>query len=309
MPLLTDIPLRNQDATDEIPQLTQQARDLIHETVREYDEYYGTGTMSCAIYDTAWVALIARTEDNGKRWLFPESFQYLIDNQTENGDWDTEKCASENDSILNTASALLALKRHQIEPLQIDHIEPSELRERVEKATVALKHKLKNWDVSASTHVGFEIIVPALLRLLESTLSTQTGATCDEGIFQFQFSGREELMKLNTNKLARFRPEFLYAKGQSTALHSLEAFIGQIDFDRLAHHKVLGSMMASPSSTAAYLISASNWDQEAEEYIRHVVYRGPGKGTGAVPSAYPSTNFEFSWVRLCLEQVILPRWY
>ncbi|KAF5854834.1 hypothetical protein ETB97_011113 [Aspergillus alliaceus] len=209
MPLLTNLSLRNQDATDEIPQLTQQARDLIHETVREYDEYYGTGTMSCAICDTAWVALITRTEAKGKRWLFPESFQYLIDSQTENGDWDTENCASVNDSILNTASALLALKRHQIEPLQIDHIEPSELQERVEKATVALKHKLEKWDVSASIHVSFEIIVPALLRILETILSTQTDATCDGELFQFQFSGREELMKLNVNKLARFRLEFL----------------------------------------------------------------------------------------------------
>lgn len=294
MPLL-EYQLQQKDATEKIPQLTQQARDLICEAVRDYNEYYGTGTMSCAIYDTAWVALIARTENNEKRWLFPESFQFLIDNQTEDGDWGVEMCASESDSILNTASALLALKRHYAEPLQINSIEPSELQSRIDKATVSLERKLNEWDVSASTHVGFEIIIPALLRLLETTHSINS---CENGkLYQFLFNGRTELMELNAKKLSRFRPEFLYSKHQSTALHSLEALMDRIDFDRVAHHKVLGSMMASPSSTAAYLMNTSTWDQEAEDYIRHVVYKGPGKGTGAVPSAYPSTNFEFSWVR------------
>jgi hypothetical protein len=37
-------------------------------------------------------------------------------------------------------------------------------------------------------------------------------------------------------------------------------------------------------------------DEDVENYLRHVVHEGPGKGTGAVPSAFPSTFFEHSWV-------------
>lgn len=69
-----------------------------------------------------------------------------------------------------------------------------------------------------------------------------------------------------------------------------------IDFDKVAHHKVHGSMMASPSSTAAYLLNVSNWDDEAEAYLRQVIKSGAGRGSGGVPSAYPSMHFEYSWV-------------
>ena len=55
-------------------------------------------------------------------------------------------------------------------------------------------------------------------------------------------------------------------------------------------------MMAFPSSTAAYLMNVSKWDDEFEEYLRHVVTAGPGWGHGGVPSANPSTHFEYSWV-------------
>lgn len=65
-------------------------------------------------------------------------------------------------------------------------------------------------------------------------------------------------------------------------------------------------MMASPSSTAAYLMYTSEWDNEAEDYLRHVIKDGPGRGTGAVPSAFPSTYFEYSWVMSTLLKSGLP---
>lgn len=55
--------------------------------------------------------------------------------------------------------------------------------------------------------------------------------------------------------------------------------------------------MASPASTAAYLMNATPWDEEAEMYLRKAVKDGPGKGNGAVPSAFPTPIFEISWVR------------
>lgn len=102
-------------------------------------------------------------------------------------------------------------------------------------------------------------------------------------------------MAINAAKLSRFKPEFLY-HFKSTAIHSLESFIVKIDFDKVKHHLVYGSMMGSPASTAAYLMNTSTWDDEAEEYLKHVISWAAGKGIGGVPSAFASTYFEYTWV-------------
>ncbi|OJD36443.1 ent-kaurene synthase [Diplodia corticola] len=262
--------------------LSQEGRALLHDALHGYDDLYGVGSMSNAVYDTAWVSLVTKTVDGAKQWLFPECFHFLLRTQLDDGGW--ESYASEVDGILNTAASLISLKRHAAEPLQIQDVPSGELEGRIARATGALDSMLAAWDVSSAAHVGFEIIVPALLEELER-----------EGI-AFNFRGRETLLKINAAKLSRFNPTFLYSTLKTTALHSLEAFIGKIDFDKVSHHKVHGAMMASPSSTAAYLMHASVWDDAAEDYLRHVVRRASSNGDGGVPSAYPSTYFELTWI-------------
>lgn len=259
-------------------ELAAQARSLIRSVVSRHDAHYGFGSMSSAVYDTAWVSLITKTIAGEKQWLFPQCFQYVLDAQLPDGGW--AGTASQVDGILNTGASLLALSRHAREPLQLDG---ENLRQRIERAVKSLQGQLTAWDVAAASHVGFEIIVPALLTYLSG-----------EG-YEFAFEGRDLLLSFQRKKLTGFKPEYLYGSVKSTALHSLEAFVGQIDFDRVAHHKALGSMMASPSSTAAYLMHASTWDDEAEAYLRHVVSVSPD-ADGGVPSAYPSTYFEYTWV-------------
>ncbi|EHA49536.1 ent-kaurene synthase [Pyricularia oryzae 70-15] len=261
----------------------REAALLTQHLLDNYDSVHGAGFMSCTVYDTAWLSLVKKENVDGQqRWLFPECFQYILDNQQNDGSW--EAYQSEIDGILNTAASLLALQRHSVNPLQIDVLSPGELCRRVELARAALERKLSCWNVSETTHVGFEIIVPTLLRLLD-----------EEGI-SFQFEGKATLMEINAAKMSRFKPEYLYGKTQLTALHSLEALSGMIDYTKVAHHKTGGGFMGSPSATAAYLIGLppSKWDNEAEGYLRHVLQRSPGKDS--VPSAFPSTNFEFSWV-------------
>lgn len=265
-------------------QLRDQAVSLVKRSGRDYDPKYAHGSMSCATYDTAWVSLVTKFLNGTRQWLFPECFRSLVDHQESDGSWGRQAAAI--DKILNTAAALLSLSRHAKEPLQLfDIIEGWDLEKRIERATQSLQHQLVEWDVASTTHVGFEIIVPALLDLLAG-----------EGI-AFSFAARENLIRARAAKLKHFDPGLLlYGKHQSTLLHSLEAFTGRIDYDKLAHHKVNGSFMASPSSTAAYLMNASSWDDEAEDYLRHVISRGSGYGQGSVPSAYPSSNFEYAWV-------------
>ncbi|KAK8104680.1 Ent-kaur-16-ene synthase [Apiospora kogelbergensis] len=264
--------------------LTNDARSLMQTALDNYTDHYGLGSMSAAVYDTAWVAMVTKVVGGEKQWLFPECFEYILSSQSEEGGWWVGSDA-QIDGILNTASALLALIRHQKQPLQIQHSTEA-LATRVRNATRSLRSQLATWDVSSTAHVGFEIIVPALLALLEQ----------EDPSAVFEFSSKGELMAVQQKKMSRFRPEFLYGPRKFTALHSLEAFIGKLDFDKVKHHKVYGSMLGSPSSTAAYLMHASEWDEESEDYIRHVIKFAAGRGSGAVPSAFPSTHFEITWM-------------
>ncbi|KAJ2985001.1 hypothetical protein NUW58_g5768 [Xylaria curta] len=264
--------------------LADDAKSLIQRCLENYTEKYGLGAMSVAAYDTAWVAIVTKVVDGQKQWLFPECFEYILSTQSEDGGWKIG-AAAQIDGILNTAGPLLALKRHYTEPLQLKH-DPQDIANRIERATSSLRSQLAVWDVSTTEHVGFEIIVPAMLELLEK----------EDPSLVFEFESKKLLMKINNAKLSRFRPEFLYGPRRFTALHSLESFIGKLDFDKVKHHTVNGSMLGSPSSTAAYMLHSSEWDDEAEEYLRHVIKHAAGCDSGAVPSAFPSTHFELTWM-------------
>ncbi|CAF9942337.1 hypothetical protein IMSHALPRED_003626 [Imshaugia aleurites] len=248
-----------------------------------YDPEYGFGSFSNAIYDSAWVSMVSKESLNQQRWLFPECFKYILENQRDDGGWDSY--GSEIDGILNTAASLLSLSLHMSKPHQITDVSTEDLRNRSTRAVNALKALLQAWDVDATEHVGFEILVPAMMRLLKH-----------EGM-HFAFSGESLLKSINERKMSKVDPNQLYKAENKSIFHSLEAFADQIDCSRFTHQKTAGSIMASPAATAAYLIYSSSWDDKAEAYLQHVVARSSNtKDYGGVPSAFPSTHFEFSWV-------------
>ncbi|POS70579.1 ent-kaurene synthase [Diaporthe helianthi] len=257
-------------------------KTVLENAVLDYDDKFGFGSMTCAAYDTAWVSLVTKSVGGKRQWLFPQCFDYLLDKQAEDGSWGVT--GEEIDGILNTAAALLSCIRHKAESSCFENINAQDLNARIGRGIDSLRSQLRDWTVASTVHVGFEVIVPALLDLL-----------AQESLV-FSFDGMGELMKIREKKLFKFHPDLLYGPTRSTVIHSLEAFTGKIDLDRVSHHKTFGSMMGSPSSTAAYLMNATTWDDEAEEYLRHVVEHAAGKGSGGIPSAYPSTIFEYGWV-------------
>lgn len=226
--------------------------------------------------------MIAKPENEEHHWAFPESFQFLLEEQQSEGGWDGQK--NSDDGILNTLAALLAMKRHEKSACIGAPVTGADLHIRLSKAVTYLQRKLQQWDVAASVHVGFEILVPTLLSMLEQEQ------------VEFQFPRKQDLMRLNASKLRHFDPSMLYGNQKTTLLHSLEAFVGKIDFDKVQHHKTNGSLMCSPSSTAAYLMNCSTWDVEAEMYIRNAILHGSGHGNGGVPGVFPSNIFEVTWV-------------
>lgn len=247
------------------------------------------GSMSCCIYDTAWLACISKSVNNTPTWLFPSSFQYILDSQENDGSWPLhepgEKRGERDNKILCCLAALHSLILHQDDTSNYDD-RGHPLNARIQKASDYLIEHLKFLRIEDCRSVGSEVLLPALLDTLESR-----GLT-------FDFPCRDSLYHLRNKKLGMIKPEMLYHKAPSALLHSLEAFYNNLDFDfdKVRHHMVNGSLMGSPSATAAYLMRAKSWDNEAEAYLQSVVRYGCGQGNGGVPSAFPSTYFEFIWV-------------
>ncbi|KAJ7650649.1 Ent-kaurene synthase [Roridomyces roridus] len=216
----------------------------------------GLGNMSPSLYDTAWVSMVSKDG----QFCFPSAFQYLLDHQAPSGGWEA---TSDTDSILNTLAALLSLVKHQSAGGD------AHLASRIDKAELYLSARFDSWD-----HFH--------------------GGTRRQGI-DFNFPGRDELMRLNAAKLSKLQPDMIY-NNFTPLLHSLEGLIGHLDFDRLGHHKRQGHFMASPSSTAAYLIHASVWDDDCQAYLEEVLSQSAKFDRGSVPCAWPTTFFEISWI-------------
>ena len=268
-----------------------KANGLLGRVLGHSDNRIEFGTLTCSIYDTAWVGMVSKRVADFEQWLFPCSFMYVLRAQSQSGAWPAhldEDCSKDSDTILSTLAGLKCLIEHQKRPLQLQHLQGSGLDQRIEKAAKSLDVLLNNWDPDACMAVGFEVLVPSHLDLLEA-----------DG-FKFSFDRKHSLLEARNQKFSRIPPEVLYGRSPVALLHSLEAFFGtqEFDYDRVAHQKVKGSMMASPSATAAYLIRASNWDDEAEAYLRLAISNGEGLCSGGVPSAFPSSSFEMLWVGL-----------
>ena len=255
--------------------------DVIKEVIKDGEKLRRFSTFSPAVYDTAWLSMVHKKTGGQIDWKFPACFNVLLQSQREDGTWGVE--ASPVDGILNTLAALLALLTHRNLSLR-NSTEEIALLWRIEKAQTGLQSLLQRWNVDDTVHVGFEILVPSLLR--------QVGKS---GI-HFRFSSQRRLEQLYAGKIKRFKPALVYSKRQTTLLHSLEALIDLIDFDHVSHHcdEQIG-IFGSPASTAAYLLNCSHWDERAEGYL-DTVFQAYGS-CGGVPSAFPTCIFEISWVR------------
>ncbi|KAL7917301.1 Ent-kaurene synthase [Trichoderma austrokoningii] len=257
--------------------ILQGARRAVERLAARCSQPSGFGSFSISIYDTAWLAMIRHPGDPG-RWLFPESYSYLLLHQAEDGMWSTY--AAPIDGILNTLAGLLALIKHY--KSDTTSVEAWDVPNRIDKARIALQLALNAWDVNQTLHVGFEMLVPGLLRQLG-----------EEGVV-FEFHAQAALTALYQKKLAKLHPDMLASSRQTTLLHSLEAVAGVFDFSLLRHHcSAYGGMLGSPASTAAYLLHSPEWDVRAQTYLENVV--SSYGSCGGVPSGFPTPVFEISW--------------
>jgi hypothetical protein len=108
----------------------------------------GFGSLSTAIYDTAWVAMIRKDIGGKVKILFPECFDYVEWAQLPDGSWPSED--SSVDCILNSLAGLLALKTGY----QHRNDASTSTSKRCERAIAALQRMLKTLDIKACNRGG-----------------------------------------------------------------------------------------------------------------------------------------------------------
>ena len=257
-----------------------QPEELTKKYVYSCRNRHAFGSMWPNIYDTAWVSMVSKSTDGKRSWLFPKAFEYILAQQQ--ADWAWEAYADPIDGILNTGAALLAMLKHRENGASIVTGETTrDLEQRIQGATSWLQKSLQEWDVQSCNHVGLEVLVPALLAQLSGY------------DIHYSFPSSEYLEELNKAKFKSFEPDTLCEPIPTIILHSAEALIGRIDFEKVRHHEVDGSLMGSPAATAAYLMNLSVWGEEAEAFLHRVADQ---HGDSCFPSAFPTSIFEVGWV-------------
>jgi halimadienyl-diphosphate synthase len=245
--------------------LYQQIEELLEQVVVGLETGFG-GSISAAAYDTAWVARIPHPYEEGQL-AFPQALDWLLENQAADGSWSEPYPYT----LLPTMAALLALKKAPVQTTRVCTA--------AQCAEDYLANKLASWEVDKHESVGFEVLAPGLLNEL-----------ADLGL-NFNFPDYPELMQLYHKKLTITNPEMLY-RGDSSLIHSIEAFWSKLDYTRLkALQASDGSYGTSPAATAATLIYG-HWDEKAYRWLEQLVIGGDG----GVPTVYPFEIFESAWI-------------
>ena len=227
--------------------------------------------------------MVAKRTDGQIQWLFPSSFQYLLDHQQDDGGW--QEGSSDLDGILHSLAALLAVCKHINRPYQMkEDLEDLELRK--SRGTYFLETRFADWESELSErHCPLRPLAAKLLQMLRG-----------EGV-GFSFRGKDStLPHLNETPTAQKGKDHKNILPESQSSYTESPFRGQ--------HKAYGSIMASPASTADYLIHCSDWDSEAEAYLNHIVSDGDSNDAsndaGGVPAKFPTTTFEIAGVLTAL---------
>lgn len=161
----------------------------------------------------------------------------------------------------------------------------ADAEDRLRRGVAFVENELKRLGCSPVYSVGFEMLVPALLELLEEKEGNFFGISRLAG--PFPETGRQALQ----GTLTCSRPNAF------NSLALLEALSGDNNFSynslriKLYH----ANIMASPSATA---MKCESWDNSAEAYLRLAISYGSGHSSDGVLSAFPSTNYELIWIHL-----------
>jgi hypothetical protein len=120
-------------SSKEIQSVPEEAFRVIQEYAGRVSRGQPIGSMSTSIYDFAWASMVLKNVNGAYEWLFPKSFQLVLDSQLPDGGWESH--AFDVDGLLNTMAALLAILKHRSETKATNEVpRPKDLEARVSRA-------------------------------------------------------------------------------------------------------------------------------------------------------------------------------
>ncbi|MED6194806.1 Gly-Xaa carboxypeptidase [Stylosanthes scabra] len=239
------------------------------------------GAITVSAYDTAWVALVEDVKGSGSP-QFPQSLEWISNNQLPDGSWGDTQIFSAHDRILNTLGCVVALKTWNVHP------------EKCDKGMKFFKENIEKLQDENDEHmpIGFEVTFPSLMDIaLKLNIEVPKDSPILNGIYA----------KRNL-KLTRIPREVMH-KVPTTLLHSLEGMSGLNWKQLLKLQSQDGSFLFSPSSTA-YALMQTN-DHNCLNYLNKVI----NKFNGGVPNVYPVDLFEHIWTVDRLQRLGISRYF
>ncbi len=220
-------------------------------------------------YDTCWAAGL--TNGNGTL-AYPELLSWLMRRQHPDGSWGS-RVPYIHDRLLTTLAVVLLLARVG-------------LRHQDQKQRLAGERYI--WRQAGNLHhdaertVGFEMILPTLL------------AEGRKMGLELPYAQLRHYENVRAKKLSLL-PERVF-DARTPALHSLEAFIGDVDLGDAADLLLEnGSMLGSPSATACFLGQSPDWQTlypKSAAYLEGLLdHEDPG-----LPAVAPCDIFARAWI-------------
>ncbi|XP_054816460.1 ent-copalyl diphosphate synthase 5-like [Prosopis cineraria] len=245
----------------------------------ESDE--GEQSISPSAYHTALMALVEDVNGSGAP-QFPESLQWIIDNQLPDGSWGDADIFVAYDRLLCTLASVIALTHYNVHP------------DKSHKGLKFFKENVNTLENENREHMtcGFEVILPTLL---QSAKSLDIDLPDD-------FPALKEIFARRDAKLRRIPMEVLHSVPTSL-LFSLEAIPG-LQWEKLQRVRSKdGSYLFCPSSTAFAFTQSK--DPHCLNYLNSVAHNF----NGGVPDFYPIEFFEQLWIVDRLERLGIARYF
>jgi len=237
-------------------------QEEVHNLLRKI----GPGHMMNTAYDTAWIARLSELGEH----IGAMALEWLRENQLPDGSWGAPQPVYAHDRVISTLAAMNALARRG----------RAADRERLRRAEDALEHYIARLhEDSAGETIGFELIVPTLLREAKSL-----GA-----IHRDEMHVINKLLPMRKAKLAAL-PDKMISRFVTVAFSAEMAGADNVtllDMERLQESD--GSVSYSPSATAYYALYIRRNAPHAMRYLRRIA------PNGAAPNVSTFDIFEQAW--------------
>ncbi|KAK3024982.1 hypothetical protein RJ639_043246 [Escallonia herrerae] len=203
---------------------------------------FGKVRLSPSSYDTAWVAMVP-SRGSLKEPLFPESVDWIMQNQHPNGSWGLSPSHPllVKDSLSSTLACLLALQKwkvgEQLVQKGLDFIGSNQLY-------VNDKHQ---------PSIGFDIVFPGMV---SKAIELGLNLPLDNALVDIMLSNAEQKVKSFRDK-----SRIAYVAEAFGEAHSWK--------EVMTHQRSNGSLFNSPATTAASLIHLH--DDKSVEYLRSLL--------------------------------------